>query len=339
MNTNVIDGTALAGIRVDRRLIERLCRRGLVSAAARDEALAVSEPPRRWGVWVSRLLVVLGTALVLAGLVYFFAFNWNRIPPLVKLGAIATMIAAASVTVAVVGFGRLVSDAAASAAVVLVGVHLAVEGQIHQTGADAWQLFAAWAGLTLPWALVSGSAATWTIWLAVADVAVVTWWSQTQPGDGSLHAGRDLSLMVLHGVFLAAREGLAARGHRFAAPRWTRLVAALPLVAVATVAAFTLIGTSRDFDAAGRVAVVAVPAAFAALFVVYRAVLADVAVLAATTIGACAAADFALFRLVVDDRSRPELGIWFGMGVATLVLFAAAVAWLRAAQQAMEART
>ena len=45
------------------------------------------------------------------------------------------------------------------AASVLVGVLLAVIGQVYHTGADAYSLFAAWTLLILPWTLASRSAA------------------------------------------------------------------------------------------------------------------------------------------------------------------------------------
>lgn len=340
MSRDVTDPSPVpAAIRVDRRIVDRLAARGLISAAARDHALGAIEPPRRWGLWTSRLLLVLGTALLLAGIVYFFAFNWSRIPPLVKLGAIGGLIAAATLTVAIVGFDRLVSDAASSAAVMLVGVYLAVEGQVHQTGADAWQLFAAWAGLTLAWALLATSAATWTIWIAVADVALVTWWTQTQPGDAGHHAGRDLSIVALHAVILIAREGLAARGVGWVGPRWTRIVVALPLIGAATLSALVLIAENRDFGGAARIAIGVVPLVLATVLFVYRSLLPDVAVLAVVTIAVALIADFALFRVVIGDGVRSDIGVFFLMGLATLGIFAAAVAWLRAASHALEGRT
>ena len=68
MNADVIDPAAPPPpIRVDRRMIDRLSARGVISAAARDEALELIEPPRRWGLWAARLITVIGAALVLAG--------------------------------------------------------------------------------------------------------------------------------------------------------------------------------------------------------------------------------------------------------------------------------
>ncbi|MDI4655222.1 DUF2157 domain-containing protein [Xanthobacter autotrophicus] len=328
---------ALAGIRVDRPGVDRLAARGLICAAARDEALALMEPPRRWGLWAGRLMGTVGAALVLSGIVYFFAFNWNEIPPLAKLGAIAALIAAACLGVLVPGLERRAFEPAAAAAVMLVGVFLAVEGQIYQTGADAWTLFAAWAGLTLAFALLACSAATWAVWIAVAAVTVVTWWDQTQP-DAAFHTGSNLSLMALFAIALGAREALAARGFAWPAARWTRFYLALPALAAATQLAFFLIEEGGGFGPAEWGALALIALTLAAMGALYRYVIPDVVLLAAVTLAGCAIADFALFRLLANGNGRVHMGTFFAMGLATLALFAAAVAWLRAVSRRMEAR-
>lgn len=340
MGTNEDRGAgpvALAGIRMDRPGVDRLAARGLISAAARDEALALIEPPRRWGLWAGRLIGAVGAALVLSGIVYFFAFNWNEIPPLAKLGAIAALIAAACLAV-FPGFGQQGFEPAAAAAVTLVGVFLAVAGQIYQTGADAWTLFAAWAGLTLAFALLACSAATWAVWTAVAAVTVVTWWDQTQPADAALHIGRNLSLMALFGLALGAREALASRGFAWPAARWTRFYLALPALAAATQLAFVLIDKGGGFSPAEWTATALVVFTLAAMGALYRYVIPDVVLLSAVTLAGCAIADFALFRLLASGSGHAHLGTFFAMGLATLALFAAAVAWLRAVSRRMAAR-
>ncbi|WP_188079564.1 DUF2157 domain-containing protein [Xanthobacter oligotrophicus] len=328
---------ALAGIRVDRHGVDRLAARGLISDAARDEALALIEPPRRWGLWAGRLIGTVGAALVLSGIVYFFAFNWNAIPPLAKLGAIAALIAASCLAV-FPGFGRQAVEPAAAAAVTLVGVFLAVEGQIYQTGADAWTLFAAWAGLTLAWALLACSAATWAVWIAVAAVTIVTWWDQTQPADAAFHTGRNLSLMALFGIALGTREALAARGVVWPAARWTRFYLALPLLAAGTQLAFFLLEELRGFGPAEWTAMVLIALTLATMGAVFRYAIPDVVMLAAVTLAGCAIIDFALFRLLANGSRRADVGTYFLMGLATLALFAAAVGWLRAVSRRMEAR-
>lgn len=321
---------------VDRRMIDRLAERGLISPAARCFAIDLVEPPRRWGLWASRLLTIVGAALVLAGLVYFFAFNWNHIPPMAKLGSIATLLAIAFTTVAAVGFHRLVGEVAGSAAVVLVGVFLAVEGQIHQTGADAWQLFAGWAALTVAWALLAGSAATWCIWITVADLAVITWSQQVlhdDPRGSIMHLG----LLLIDGAFLLAREYLVATGRTWPAGRWTRIVLVLPILAVLVLAAFRLWDRGTSLVAVDWVVLMSIPVALGTLLVVYARRLADVTVLSATAVATCVVIDIQLFQVFTDQGRHVDFGIFFVLGLVTLGMFAAAVAGVRSAARAMEA--
>ncbi|MFS8038933.1 DUF2157 domain-containing protein [Xanthobacter sp. AM11] len=340
MSENAINGIRdLAAIRVDRYAVDRLASRGLITAEARDAALAVIEPPRRWGLWAGRLLGTAGAALVLSGIIYFFAFNWNRIPPLTRLGVIAALITAACLTVVILGFGRRASETAAAAAVTLVGVFLAVAGQIYQTGADAWTLFAAWAGLTLAWTLLAGSAATWAVWIAVAAVTIVTWWDQTQPADAAFHSGRNLSLMALFGLALFSREMLATRGLSWPAARWTRFFLGLPLLAATVQLALILLEAFGGFGAAEGVALAAILLCLVGLVFIYRRPIPDLAMLAAVALAICVIADFALFRLLAEGSKRADMGTYFLMGVATLALFAAAVAWLRATSRQLEMRS
>lgn len=336
MTEDVIDAGGGTEAIVDRRLLDRLATRGLISAAARDFALELIEPPRRWGLWAARLMTILGAAMVLAGIVWFFAFNWNAIPPFAKLAGIATLLAAATAAVLVGGFDRLSADVAGTASVLLVGVFMAVDGQIHQTGADAWQLFVGWAVLTLGWALTLRSAAAWALWVAVANVALVTWWDEARP-DGLQSAALHLAVILLDGALLALREVLVARGHRWPAPRWTRFYLALPVLVAIVMAMAELIGARYGYDRVDWATVVVAPATLVVFLVVYRRRLPDLAVLSATAIAACCVVDIALFHLLTSGRHNDDIGTFFLLGLATLGLFAGAVAWLRGVARTMEA--
>lgn len=321
---------------MDRRRIDRLAAAGRISAEARDFALELIEPPRRWGVWAGRLMTVVGAAMVLAGIVWFFAFNWDAIPPLAKLGGIAVLLAAAVAGVLIGGFDRLSADVAGTASVLLVGVFMAVDGQIHQTGADAWQLFAGWAVLTLGWALTLRSAAAWALWIAVAHVALLFWWDQARPAHIRI-SSLELGLIVFDGGLLALREVLVARGHRWPAARWTRFYLALPILAAIVMAMLELIGAHYGYDLADWTTVVVAPAALAALLVVYRRVLPDLAMLSATAIAGCGIVDHVLFQVMMANRRGDDIGAFFMLGLTTLGLFAAAVTWLRGVARSLEA--
>jgi len=326
-----------ATLRVDRRAVEALFARGLVSAQARDHALALIEPPRDWGLWVSRILTVFGVALILSGIVYFFAFNWDAIPPSAKLGGVAALLLAAVGTALVLGFEGAPGRILVTVATVLVGVFLAVFGQIYQTGADAWGLFFAWAALTLVWALLSNFAATWAVWLVVADLAIWLWWAQTQQAERSFYAGATLSLMLFDGLALGLREILVARGVSWPAAHWTRIFLVVPTLATATFAAIAYIGHYRDVAPIERASAATAVVVVLAALVVYRRHLPDIMTLALATMAACVLLVSQIFELMSRATHGADMGGFFVTGLFTLAVFAAAVAWLRRVSRDMEA--
>jgi uncharacterized membrane protein len=325
-------------LRVDRRTIEMLHARGLLSAAARDHALDLVDPPRAWGLWTARILTVFGVALILSGLVYFFAFNWDHIPPMAKLGGIAGLLVAAVATATILGLDHWIAGVAVTVATVSVGLFLAVFGQIYQTGADAWGLFFAWALLTLPWALLSASAPTWAVWLVVANLAIRLWWQQNRPADEEFFAGSTLALVLFDGAFLVLREGLAARGLRWPAARWTRFLLIVPVLCAASLSLIGWIVHRHDLGWIDRTSAATSAVAIVGCLVVYRRAVPDVAALALALIAACVVSVMMIF--VSLDRAAPggQFGVLLVTGLFTLAIFAAAVAWLRHVGRVLEAR-
>ncbi|TCT05788.1 GDYXXLXY domain-containing protein [Paralcaligenes ureilyticus] len=88
---------------------------------------------------------------------------------------------------------------------VLVGALLALVGQIYQTGADAWELFAWWSVLVLPWLIVVRTVFLGLLWALILNAGVVLHAGLT---GVAWFAGIDiylqtcLSLAVLNGVLL-----------------------------------------------------------------------------------------------------------------------------------------
>jgi len=98
------------------------------------------------------LLIGVGTTLLVSGLLFFIAANWANIPPLVKLFGIQTFLIISMVfSYYFRSHARLFSLFVISSAI-LVGLNLAIFGQVYQTGADAYTLFATWTLLITLWA-------------------------------------------------------------------------------------------------------------------------------------------------------------------------------------------
>lgn len=193
--------------------------RGYAAAvdAVRDEAF--------WARWGMRALLALGVGQFLAGVVFFFAYNWSDLSDIAKFAAIEVALAIAVVGALLVGLDRLFGQMLLIAASVLTGVLLAVIGQAYQTGADVFELFAAWAVLILPWTIISRHPVHWLLWLAVAETALILYSGQVLVPIRKMPGELAWALVgATVAVALAARELAVQRGTQWLAAHWTRLV-------------------------------------------------------------------------------------------------------------------
>lgn len=125
-----------------------------------------------WRQFLERLLLGNGGAMLMASVIFFFAANWEAMGRFAKFGLIELLLAAA-LTVYWRFPTRVVGQASLTASAVLVGVLLAYYGQTYQTGADNWQLFASWAALILPWAVLARSASLWLLLLFLVNLSLM----------------------------------------------------------------------------------------------------------------------------------------------------------------------
>ncbi|WP_231907948.1 MULTISPECIES: DUF2157 domain-containing protein [unclassified Cupriavidus] len=149
----------------------------LVPAAARLAWTRTEPGAADWRGWLDLALLALGAALLCVGVIVFFAFNWQDLHKFAKFGLLAALITALAAFALPRRPGDLAAQAALAGAQVLTGALLAVIGQVYQTGADAWQLFALWALLAVPWALAARAAPHWWVVLVVGNVALLRYCS------------------------------------------------------------------------------------------------------------------------------------------------------------------
>lgn len=204
----------------DGATVHRLWLAGVLPPDSYLRALDLVRDGAAWGRWGRRMVLALAVGQLLAAAVFFFAFNWQAIPGEARIAAALVGLTACAVAAGVVP-SVLARHVLLMAAAMLTGVALAVLGQHYQTGADAWEAFALWAALILPWTLLASSAPLWLLWGIVAMIALSL-------ADDTL----DLDLpLVAHTIlplcFVIAREGLPGR-----VDRWLALTAQAAVVAV-----------------------------------------------------------------------------------------------------------
>jgi hypothetical protein len=259
--------------------IDRLRHAGLIPAVRYAEASRLVRDDAYWASWGRRAILAVGLAQFLAGIIFFFAYNWAALPELAKFAIVEGAIVLAALGALFFGLERPLGRALLVTASVLVGVLLAIVGQAYQTGADVYELFMAWAVLILPWAIISRSAALWLTWFVIAEFAVSLFAAQVLVTLDMTTIGQATTLSGLVPVAgLVAREVAVRLGCDWLSSRWTRLVPlGLALGGLFCPAA----GYAVDYyesteDLASAVVFVA---ALAALFATYRRLLPDYAAL------------------------------------------------------------
>ncbi len=329
----------LKQIPANRRLIEELYSHGKITREAREYALNLLYPHKQWGLWISRLLLVIGAALVLSGIIYFFAFNWAKISSAVKLSSIQFGIIGCLTGAYFYSLQRLSGQVLLLCASVLVGVFMAVFGQIYQTGADAYQLFMVWSLLTLGWTLISNFAAQWIFWLLITNIFLGLWWQQAALPTKEMEGMIFTYMAILNGAALALREYLALRReYEWLDARWTRAILTIVTLLIMLVPIVVWIVepsmATKSIILSGLVGLIGHGAAY----FLYRYKLPDMWSLAATVLSGCIIFELFVFeRLLREYFGRNDAEMYLIMGFLTLGVFSTAIIYLRNVSKKLEA--
>ncbi len=178
-------------------LIHELVRRHALSPSqVRRLWQCASQPPANWPVLLQRALMLIAALLLGAGLIFWVAAHW---PTQTRSFKLTLLQAAVFLPGALALFLPRARNALLLLALLALGGLLAFVGQTYQTGADAWQLFAAWAVLGFVWVLLARSDGLWAVWLSIAGTGLALW-----SGDALLNPLADLFRRSPHPVALLA---------------------------------------------------------------------------------------------------------------------------------------
>jgi hypothetical protein len=167
--------------------------------------LVAPTPPGSWRALLDRGSLLVGWGLVLSGVIYGVAWNWGALGYLTRLAGVEVVMALAGAVALWRGPATPAGAAASAACLLLTGALLAQLGISYQTGADAWELFAAWTLLGLPFAAATRSGGQWAAWVLLPDLTLGLALEQRDLVDsGDLPAGGALGVLALHGALLSA---------------------------------------------------------------------------------------------------------------------------------------
>lgn len=140
-----------------------------------------------------------------------------------KFGLIESGIIVCIIVSSVQGRTQLVGKVLLLCASIMVGVLLAVYGQIYQTGADAFELFIGWAILIFGWVVISKFDALWLLWLILLNTGVILYWAQVgHPAHSISYEYLCLAVAAINGLALALCEAAMLHNIEWLRGKWLR---------------------------------------------------------------------------------------------------------------------
>ena len=277
-----------------------------------------------WRRFLDRLLLLMGAVMLAAAAIFFFAFNWEEMGRLAKIGLVEALVLGALVLVWQLGLDRAAGKASLLAAALLAGALFALIGQIYQTGADTYELFAVWAAAILPWALVGRLPALWILWLALLNLALSLYFLAFGILWGLLFAPERLLWLLfgLNTAALVAWEALAAAGIEWLRERWSvRILATASGALITALAMFDVL----DWRSASHWGAPAWLAWLGAAYAAYRHWAKDVYVLA----GGVLSVIVMVTTFLGKNMQMRDAGAFLFIGMVIIGLSAAGGWWLK----------
>lgn len=287
--------------------------------------------PRAWVVFIDRLLLWLGGLALGFAVLFFIAYNWAEMGRWLRFGVVqAALVLAIGVAV----WGKpapMVRRVALTTASLLVGVLLALFGQVYQTGADPWQLFFIWAVLTVPWAWMARFDLLWVMWLGLLNLTIGLYF-RTWGGPFGILSNSDA---VLWGLFVLNTLALVTwewGAHYLGWPRqWAVRLLAVGSGVPITLLMMTLIA---DTHLSWWPVLVIYPLWLATLYGLYRYWRPDLFMIAGGCISLLTVTTLLLARVLLWEGDWHE-GSLLLITLAVLAMGAGAVVWLKRLHQEM----
>ncbi len=229
-------------IPVDRKLIEELYLNGKINDEARQYSLDTLNPRNEWLLWLSRLLMFIGTTLILAGIIYFFSFNWDQITSVAKLLIVELMIIVTIVCAFIFSLKEVKGQLFLFAASLFVGLFFVVLGQVYTSDSPVFLLFLYWSILIIGWTLISNFSPQWFLLIFLVNIFLITWWNQWVSPSNDIEFMIYTFLMIFNGLILSLREYFASdekmKWLRF---RWIRILLTFLILPIMLIPILTLI--------------------------------------------------------------------------------------------------
>jgi uncharacterized membrane protein len=220
--------------RIKREDIYIISRYSNLGARGADRALKENgyNNSTAWQKFIRILFMGAGTGFLVAGIVFFFAYNWASLHRFVKIGLAQGLVIATIIPVLLPKIDQQIRNIMLTGASVVVGALFAVFGQVYQTGANAYDFFLAWTVFITVWVAVSGFAPLWVLYLVLVNTTFYLY-AQQVAGNWSFVFVCTV-LFFFHAIILLGGmlyTGYSKKGH---IPQWFLHLVALACITYAT---------------------------------------------------------------------------------------------------------
>lgn len=127
---------------------------------------------------VVQYLQVIGLALIAASFLYLIAANWLMIPKFIQLLIPMLLLLCSALASMYFSQKQWIQQSLDTVCGLMLGLSMAVIGQVYQTGADSYLLFVVWALLLLPW-LYRPNIGVFALFCIVSQLALLMYFKQS----------------------------------------------------------------------------------------------------------------------------------------------------------------
>ena len=161
-----------------------------------------------WLLFADFLMSGMGTIFLLAGIVFFFAFNWDDLSKWHRFAIVEGAVIISTVLVFILNIDKWAGRLALGASTILLGVALVVVSQEYQTGADSYRLFQIWLMLITGWVLISRWNIMYLIWMVLLNITIGFYWEQIIATDWEW---LNLLILLINASFVFLWDSIALR--------------------------------------------------------------------------------------------------------------------------------
>lgn len=126
-----------------------------------------------WKRFLQIFTLTIGAGLMLAGIIFFFAYNWESMHRFAKMGIAVGLILAVFGVTMLVKMSDTTRKITISSLCVLVGLFWAIFGQVYQTDADTYEFFLTWAVCVAVWVYMADFYPLWTFFIGLVSMGVI----------------------------------------------------------------------------------------------------------------------------------------------------------------------